>query len=132
MRGNTIRSALIAGFLAALFMGSGLLLLDSVIAKGASAKSSSRGGGPQFLIESPHAPAECLAVLREVSAGEGESLAQWHFGCRFGEHVGWALVSAPSEKVALAMVPRELRSRARVHRIGPFTADQIASLHDRR
>jgi hypothetical protein len=121
-------SVLWVGVLAALFVGSALMLMDST--KGTYAKPIPKPAVSEYLIESPHTPDECLAALDAVSAQGPKALARWNFGCNWGEHVGWALVTAPSEQAALEMVPAAVRDKAKVHRVSQFTAEQIRKFHE--
>lgn len=82
-----------------------------------------------FLIESPHTPEQCLQALDATAAMGEKTLAQWHYGCAAGEHVGWAIVHAPDEQAALNMVPELVRGEAKVHKISQLTAAQIKELH---
>ena len=85
----------------------------------------------RFLIEVPHTQEECMKAMDEVSAMGPKALAQWDFGCESGEHVAWAVVTAPDEKAALEKVPEAERANAKVHRLTKFTAAQIKEMHEK-
>jgi len=123
-------SVLWMGIVAALFVSSAVLTLDSASAKNMYAKPATQAAMSEFLIESPHTPEECLGALDAISGQGPKALARWNFGCAWGEHVGWAIVKAPNEQAALAMVPAGLRDKAKIHQVAPFTAGQIKKLHE--
>ncbi len=54
----------------------------------------------------------------------------FEFGCKTGEHTGWAIVEAESGEEALMMVPAMFRHMAGATRLDRLTYDDILSLHD--
>jgi hypothetical protein len=83
----------------------------------------------RFLIESPHTPEECLKALGEVLAKGADVLGKYDFGCMAGNHTGYALVDAPNESAAKALVPTFIQNKSRVVQVGKLTRDQIAGFH---
>jgi len=85
----------------------------------------------KYMIESPHTKAECLAALDGTLAKGPDVLAKFEFGCMTGNHCAWAIVEAPNEASAKALVPSEVVSKARVVRVDEITPDQIRAFHQR-
>lgn len=81
----------------------------------------------QFLIESPHTPEECAKAIKEVLAIG--YITHFNWGCKSGEHKGWAIIDAESDKEALLVVPSFSRSKARAVKLTKFTPEEIRSMH---
>lgn len=80
-----------------------------------------------FVIESPHTEAECLQALDEIV--EIGTLDGFVFGCKSGDHTGWAYIKADSEEEALKTVPEFLRDRACAYEVSKFTPEDIKAAH---
>jgi len=80
-----------------------------------------------YLVISPHTPEQCLAALDHLAA-EGQ-LSKFEFGCKHGDHTGYARVKASSPEEALAIVPENERASARAIPLDQFTAEQVKALH---
>ena len=83
---------------------------------------------PLFLIESRHTRSECLRAMHELLAQGCDGLERFYWGCFSGEHTAWATVDAENEPAARGYVPRFLRNRARVIRVGSVTPEQVLAL----
>ncbi len=57
----------------------------------------------KYVVESPHTPEECTKALDELAEKGEDTLKQFAFGCKSGEHTGWAYVDADNKKEALEM-----------------------------
>lgn len=84
---------------------------------------------PQYLIESPHTKEECLESLDEIKDKDLELLEKFEFGCKAGEHTGWATVDASSRDEVLNMLPEKMREKSKVVEVTRFTPKQIESYH---
>lgn len=73
----------------------------------------------RYLIEIPHAAAECSLAAAETGAhpraDELSSVTYW--GCEAGTHVAWILAQLSGEVEARSLVPGLLRDTARVVRV---------------
>ncbi len=116
---------------AALLIGTAALAADAPAKKSHAGKMHHRPSMPEFLIESPHTPEECTKAMDAIAAQGPKSLDKWSFGCEAGEHTAWAIVHAPNEQAALAMVPAELRDKAKVHKLEKFTPQQVKKMHEK-
>lgn len=86
----------------------------------------------RYMIESPHKPEECLRALDEGLAKGKEVLDKFEFGCKAGDHTGYALVDANTGKEALnKYVPDFIREKARIIEVGKFTPEMIKSFHSK-
>ncbi len=82
-----------------------------------------------YLIVSPHTAEQCLAALDHLV--KAHQLKRFEFGCKHGDHTGYARVEASSAEEALSIVPEEERSRARALPLDHFTEAQVRALHDK-
>ncbi len=83
----------------------------------------------KYMIVSPHTPEECLRALDEQLAKGPEILKLFNYGCKAGDHTGYAIVDVKSERDARALVPGFLLNKARIIEVGVFTPEVIKSLH---
>ncbi len=82
----------------------------------------------RYMIESPHEPEECLRALDEEL--EKGVLDKFEFGCKAGDHTGYALVDSNTRNEALnKYVPSFIQDKARIIEVGKFTPEMIKSFH---
>jgi hypothetical protein len=102
------------------------LILSSLV-------SNSKGkGGPvmtKYLIASRHDPADCTRALDEVLAKGSGILDKFVYGCKEGDHTGYAIVDVKNLSDALALVPGFLQESACVTKVDKFTPAEIRSFH---
>jgi hypothetical protein len=84
---------------------------------------------PRFMIIAPHTAEQCLAALDEFAGHAPKLLAKMDFGCKAGDHTGYAIVHAENADAARNMLPETLRASAKVVELNKFTIDQIKSFH---
>jgi hypothetical protein len=77
----------------------------------------------RYLIETPHAGAECLALIKQLNA-QGY-LRNFDWGCKTGTHIGWAIIEAENETQARLAVPPLVRARARIVKLDKFDVKTI-------
>jgi hypothetical protein len=82
---------------------------------------------PLFEIESPHTKEECAGELQELQSKK-EVLNKFVWGCSTGNHTAWALVEAQNENAARDLVPKTVRSKAKVTQVQKFTPEQIKDM----
>ncbi len=75
----------------------------------------------KYIVESPHTSEECLQALDGLLEKGEDTLKKFAFGCKSGEHTGWAYEDANSEKEALELVPEFIRDKACAHEVSIFT-----------
>jgi hypothetical protein len=81
----------------------------------------------KFVVESSHTAEECVKALEESL--EIGNLENFVFGCKSGEHTGWAYVDAKNEEEALKMVPEFIRDDACAYEVGKFTPEELKAAH---
>jgi len=80
-----------------------------------------------YLITSKHEPQECLRALDEgLQKG---NLDKFVYGCKGGDHTGYAIVNVKSVSEALSLVPDFLQDKACVSKVDKFTRGEIKSFH---
>jgi hypothetical protein len=86
----------------------------------------------RYVIESPHKPEEYLKALDEELARGNDVLDKFEFGCKAGEHTGYALVDANTGNDALnKYVPNFIQEKARIVEVGEFTPEMIKLFHSK-
>jgi hypothetical protein len=86
----------------------------------------------RYMIQSPHKPEECLKALDEELTKGKDILDKIEFGCKAGDHTGYAIVDATTKNDALSRyVPSFLQNKARVVEVGKFTPEMIKSFHEK-
>ncbi len=88
-------------------------------------------GGKRYLITTTHTPEQCLAALDEMAAENKALLDKMQWGCKSGDHTGYAFVDAADEKAALAMVPPANRATAKATMVTKFTPEQLKKIHEK-
>ncbi len=82
-----------------------------------------------YLIEIPHNEDECLKALDEQLALGKDVLDKFYFGCKAGDHTGYAIVDVSSESDARKLIPRFLMDKSIITEITKLTPEMIRSLH---
>ena len=93
--------------------------------------ASGDGKQPTYLVSTPHTAAECLAALDEFVATDEKLLETMDWGCRDGDHTGYARLHAASAAEAISRLPQNQRAKAKAVRLGKFTPEQIKSFHEK-
>ena len=86
-------------------------------------KHSPQAAVDRYLIETPHAGAKCLALIKQLNA-QGY-LRNFDWGSKTGVHSGWAIIEAENEAQARLAVPPLLRSWARIVKLDKFDGKTI-------
>ena len=83
----------------------------------------------RYLITSKHEPEECLRALdEEMEKGSG-ILEKFVYGCKEGDHTGYAIVDTKNVSEALSLVPDFLQETACIEKVDAFTPAEIKALH---
>ncbi len=83
----------------------------------------------KFVIETPHTPQECLRALDEQLEKGPDVLRKFNYGCKAGDHTGYAIAEVKDEKEARDLIPGFLLNKARIIAVDVFTPEVIKSLH---
>ncbi len=81
----------------------------------------------RYLVVSPHTKEDCAIALKQVlSTGY---LTHFEWGCKDGDHTGWAILEAEDAKQALMAVPVAQRHAAKAVRLTRFSPEEIEKFH---
>lgn len=81
----------------------------------------------RFLVIAPHTKEECKQALQQVLAAGFITHFEW--GCKDGEHTGWAILEAENSKEAMMSVPPAQRHSASIVRLTKFSPSDIEAMH---
>jgi len=83
----------------------------------------------RYIVEIAHTSEDCAEALDSVVAMSKEFINRFDWGCKAGEHTGWAVVEAGNESIARMMLPTSVRREARVVLLNKFTVEDVQSFH---
>ena len=82
-----------------------------------------------YMVTATHEPEQCLDALGEIMAKGTDSLNKFVFGCKEGDHTGYAIIDAENRSAALDVLPDTMQETACVAKVDRFTPADIKSLH---
>ena len=77
----------------------------------------------KFLVISPHDHEECTRVIK-LTLAIGY-LTHFYWGCKSGDHTGYAMIDAESEKEALLSIPPAIRNKGKAIGIVQFDPKDV-------
>jgi hypothetical protein len=83
----------------------------------------------RYLIASKHTDDECVRALDATLAKGSSVLDKFVFGCKEGDHTGYAIVDVKSLSDALALVPDFLQENACISKVDRLTAADVRGMH---
>lgn len=81
----------------------------------------------RFIVISPHTVEDCKQALKEVHAAGYITHFDW--GCKGGDHTGWAVLEAENSDQALLVVPALQRHKARAVKLVKFSPSDVVNMH---
>ncbi len=78
---------------------------------------------PLFLVMSPHTKEDCNKVVK-LTLAIGY-LTHFYWGCKSGDHCGYAMIEAENEKEALLSVPTVIRNKGKAIGIVQFDPKDV-------
>jgi hypothetical protein len=84
----------------------------------------------RYLVETGHTDRECLWALKQSLRDGPEYVSRFEWGCKDGEHRGWAIVEAEHKFAAQALVPQLLRPYTRIIELNQFSQAEAAAYHE--
>lgn len=81
----------------------------------------------RYLVIIPHTLEDCVHALKQIEAVG--TITHFDWGCKDGEHTGWAIVEADTKSEAMMTVPTLQRTRANVVKLTKFNPEDIRALH---
>jgi hypothetical protein len=77
----------------------------------------------KFLIISPHTHEECTRVIKQTLAIG--YLTHFYWGCKSGDHTGYAMIEAENKEQALLSIPTMIRDNGRVIGLVQFDPQDV-------
>lgn len=77
----------------------------------------------KYIIISPHTHEECTMVIKQTLAIG--YLTHFYWGCKSGDHTGYAFIEAENEKEALLSIPTMIRNKGRAIGITQFDPMEV-------
>lgn len=84
---------------------------------------------PRFMLVTEHTDKDCLQALDDMVAQNAKLLDLTWFGCKSGDHTGFAIVDAGSENEAREQLPKSLRAKTKVVKVDKFTPAEVQAYH---
>jgi hypothetical protein len=112
----------------AVFAVIGALIFSTSAAQADDTKAGTGKG--KYLITATHTPEECHKTLEEAAL-QKKLLDKAEWGCRSGDHTMYLMTDAKSTEDAIAMLPENMRQRAKAVKLNKFTAAEIKKIHDK-
>ena len=81
----------------------------------------------RFLVAAPHTAHDCVDALKQVVAIG--FLTHFEWGCKEGNHTGWAIIEAENAAEAMMAVPTGQRHSASVVKLHRFSVSEIEKMH---
>ena len=82
-----------------------------------------------YMITSVYEAEGCLDALDEIRAKGADTLNKFVFGCKEGDHTGYAIMDEESRETALSLLPTVLQETTCITRVDKFTPADILSFH---
>ena len=84
----------------------------------------------RYLVESTHTARECTWALKKALQYDPAYFDQFEWGCKDGDHRGWAIVEAEDKFAEHAMVPRVVRPYTRIVELNQFSPEEARAYHE--
>jgi len=81
----------------------------------------------RFFIEVEHEPEKiaCAHAIKILFNTGSHFLTHADFGCKDGEHKAWIIVEVENKEAAKAILPTDIRSRAKIVQLNSFSIEEI-------
>jgi hypothetical protein len=77
----------------------------------------------KFIIISPHTNQECTSVIKQTLAIG--YLTHFYWGCKSGDHTGYAIIEADNQEQALLSIPPIIRSKGKAVGLIQFNTKEV-------
>src|SRR6266568_8025970 len=102
------------------FTLAGALLLAPETRAGAGAPAQTQ----RYLVISSHTKDGCLSALDDMARAPA-LFSRFDWGCKVGHHKGYAILEAPDEKAAIALLPPSQRAEAQAILMTKYTPEKL-------
>ncbi len=99
-----------------------------VIAGYGGDKSKSKS---KYMVVVSHTPEQCLTQLDEISAKGVDLLNKFEWGCKSGDHTGYALIESENEALVKNMLPKGAQKGMKIIKVNRFTQEDLAAIHEK-
>jgi hypothetical protein len=106
-----------------------LMTLSPFLSAAQAPNAPSAATRHKYLLMTSHTPEQCAASLRRVAAHDKELFESMDWGCKAGDHTGYALVWANSPDEAVMKLPDTERTAAKAVEVRRLTAGEALRLH---
>ncbi len=83
----------------------------------------------RYIVVSQHTHKDCVKALKQIEAIGYITHFEW--GCKDGEHTGYAIVEADSHTEALLCVPSFGRTHAKAIKLNKFSVEDVKKMEER-
>jgi hypothetical protein len=83
----------------------------------------------KYMVIVSHTPEQCLTQLDEISAKGADLLNKFEWGCKSGDHTGYALIESESESAVKNMLPIDAHKNMKIVKVDRFTQEDLAAIH---
>ncbi|MFI5252827.1 MAG: hypothetical protein ACHQQQ_10390 [Bacteroidota bacterium] len=104
-------------------------LASITIASDKKGEKSMKSGTSKYIVITTHTEAECMNTLDKMSSDNKAFLGKTWFGCMSGDHTGYTIIDAKDEDAVKAMLPDDVKDKAKIVKVGMFTPSQIKKMH---
>jgi hypothetical protein len=84
----------------------------------------------RYLVETSHTARECMWAMEQALRGDTAFLDHFEWGCKDGEHRGWAMVDAENKFAAQLLVPRVMHPYTRIVELTQFSPAEARAYHE--
>ena len=81
----------------------------------------------RYMVVIPHTLEDCKQALKAVEALG--MITHFDWGCKDGDHTGWAIIEAESKSQAMMVVPTFQRNKAHVVQLMKFSPEEVRAMH---
>lgn len=86
-------------------------------------------GKSKYMVVVSHTPEQCLVQLDQISTQGADMLNKFEWGCKSGDHTGYALIHADNEASVRKMYALENQENVKIVKVDQFTQEDLESIH---
>jgi hypothetical protein len=86
-------------------------------------------GKTKFMVVVSHTPEQCLAQLDKINAKGADLLNKFEWGCKAGDHTGYALMESEDEAAVKNMLPMDVQSSSKIVKVNKFSPSELETIH---
>jgi len=86
-------------------------------------------GKSKFMVVVSHTPEQCLSQLDEINAKGADLLNKFDWGCKAGDHTGYAQIESENATAVKNMLPMDVQSSAKIVKVNKFSPAELETIH---